>query len=103
MFVQASRQDVVVHKFQDHPAVMLVIVLEAGEEHHGWPHVYVVGEEIARLSHTQILHARTHDADERARDLRLNVAVIPCETGADGSSGTRICRGGLEEEIRIAE
>ena len=62
----------------------------------------MVREEICRLGHTEILYAGTRDPNEGARDLRLNVAMVPRESGAYyrniGNSFRR-----LKEEIRIAE
>jgi hypothetical protein len=37
----------------------------------------MICEEIMRPGHTEVSHAWPDNADEGARDLRLNVAVIP--------------------------
>src|SRR5271169_5445245 len=79
---------------------MLIVIGKAGQEHHRWPHVHMVSEEIARLGHTQIPHAGTCDTDERARDLRLDVAMVP---GVSGVDHPQVATRRLEIKIRIAE
>jgi hypothetical protein len=51
-------------------------------QHYGWPKIDVVGEEITWFGDAQVPHAGSNDTDERTRNLRLNVPVIPGEAGA---------------------
>src|SRR6266481_6227631 len=60
----------------------------------------MVGEEIAWLSYADWPHARSSHGNKRPRNFRLNVAVVPRETGAHDR--IRIA-GSLEEEIGIAK
>src|SRR5580704_7481574 len=73
---------------------------QAAWQNFGVPQVDVIGKEIVRAGYAEILYSRTGDRDEGARDLRLDVAVIPGEARAHDWSGAARR---LKEEIGIAE
>ena len=60
----------------------------------------MVGEEVRWLSYADVANAGTRHGDKRARDLRLDVAVIPGKPRADNRAGIA---GGLKEEVGIAK
>ena len=47
MLTQRDRDGIVPQHFEQHPAVMRVVVSEAGEQDHRWPDVGVIGEDFA--------------------------------------------------------
>src|SRR3984893_16803223 len=100
MSVRAGGQGARVQHFEDHPAVMKVVILQAEQIHHRRADIGVVREEISGFRHTEGSHPGANHTDEGSRDLWLNVSVIPRETGTHKRAEAA---GGEEEEVRVAE
>ena len=74
MAAQRHRQRVVVDDFEQHPAVVGVIVLELRQAQDGRPDVGVVGKH--SVGQAELADAGADDTEPGAHDLALEVAVV---------------------------
>ena len=101
MSVQGAGERVRIEHFKNDPGVMLVVISQAQQIDHHRAHLGVASEEIGGLRHASRAHARSNHADEGTSDFRLNVSVIPRETGTHNRAETAGGLAGSPKKVKV--